>query len=86
MAKAAAKETSYKEMLGKVEAIVETVADPDIDLDELVGKVEEGYGLIRAMRSRLEKTKLKVEKLREEYDDLAEDDEAGSSPDKLLIV
>ena len=65
---------SYKEMLGKVESIVELVSDPDLDLDELVAKVEEGYGLIRKMRTRLEDTKLKVEALREEYEDLDNQD------------
>ena len=70
-----AKETknkSYQEMLTKVETLVDQVADPDLDLDAMVARVEEGYGLIREMRTRLESTQLKVEALRQEYEDLGE--------------
>jgi exonuclease VII small subunit len=39
-----------------------------LDLDAMVGKVERGYGLIKAMRQRLEETRQKVEHLRVELE------------------
>ena len=55
---------SYRAMLEEVEAICREVGSADLDLDEMVGKIEKGYGLIKAMRGRLEETKTKVEALR----------------------
>lgn len=55
---------TYNGMLAEVEAICREVADPQIDLDMLVRKVERGYGLIKAMRARLADTKTKIEELR----------------------
>jgi exodeoxyribonuclease VII small subunit len=59
---------TYKAMLAAVEALVREVADPDLDLDAMVGKVEAGYGLIKKMRARLDETKQKVEELRLEIE------------------
>jgi exodeoxyribonuclease VII small subunit len=59
---------TYKAMLAKVEGIVRDVASPELDLDEMVGKIEQGYGLIKEMRSRLEQTKEKIEKLRMDFE------------------
>lgn len=55
---------SYKLMLEDVETICREVASPDLDLDAMVKKIEQGYGLIKVMRARLEETKGKVEQLR----------------------
>ena len=55
---------TYRAMLEEVESICREVGSPDLDLDAMVGKIEKGYGLIKAMRGRLEETKSKVEALR----------------------
>jgi exodeoxyribonuclease VII small subunit len=59
---------TYKTMLAEVEGIVRDVGAPDLDLDEMVQKVETGYGLIKTMRARLDQTKKKIEELRLEFD------------------
>lgn len=59
---------SYKAMLQEVEALVKEVGQPDLELDAMVGKIERGYSLIKAMRARLETTKEKVEQLRLDFE------------------
>ena len=59
---------TYQVMLSEIETIVRDVASPDLDLDDMVGKVERGYTLIKAMRTRLEETKGKIEHLRQEFE------------------
>ena len=58
----------FSAMLGEVEAIVANIESGDMDLDDLVEKIEVGYGLIRKMRLRLDETKQKIETLRVEYE------------------
>lgn len=60
--------STYKAMLEQVEAIVREVGSPELDLDEMVGKIEQGYGLIKSMRTRLDQTKEKIEKLRMDFE------------------
>lgn len=62
------KNENYQKMLEKVEGIVEEISDPEMDLDKMVAKVENGYELIKKMRERLEVTKEQVEKLRKNFD------------------
>lgn len=59
---------TYKAMLTEVESIVRDVSASDLDLDDLVAKIEKGYGLIKAMRSRLDETKGRIEKLRMDFE------------------
>ena len=59
---------SYKAMLEEVESIVTNISSQQLDLDEMITKVEKGYGIIKKMRGRLDETKEKVEKLRIEYE------------------
>lgn len=59
---------SYGKMLQDVETIVREVGSPDLDLDAMVSKIEEGYGLIKTMRTRLDETKQKVDQLRNEFE------------------
>ena len=58
---------TYKEMLDEVESIVREVASPEMDLDDMVGKVERGYALIKTMRERLDATREKIDKLQQQY-------------------
>ena len=60
---------TYRQMLEKVEVLISEVSSSEIDLDDMVGKVEEGYQLIRTMRQRLQETKGKIEKLRVEFEE-----------------
>jgi exodeoxyribonuclease VII small subunit len=68
MAKDTKESRRYQDMLSEVESIVSEIGNDQLDLDVMVTKIERGYGLIREMRSRLESTKAKVEKLRVEFD------------------
>lgn len=62
---AAPKESeTYQAMLAEIDAIVRAVGSPELELDELVRKIERGYGLIKAMRGRLDETKQRIEELR----------------------
>jgi exodeoxyribonuclease VII small subunit len=58
---------NYQGMLKEVENIVAAMGTPGMDLDEMVANVERGYHLIKQMRTRLDETKGKIEKLRAEY-------------------
>lgn len=58
---------TYQQMLNEVESIVKNISEPDIDLDDMVTKVEKGYDLIQAMRNRLETTKERIETLHQQY-------------------
>ena len=67
---------SYQQMLEEVEGIVRSVSGGPLDLDEVVTRVEKGYKLIKQMRTRLDTTKAKIEKLRTEF----EQDDAVQEP------
>ncbi len=60
---------TYQRMLEEVEGIVREIASPDLDLDQMVGKVERGYELIRAMKLRLDNTKARIDQLNERFDE-----------------
>lgn len=59
---------AYQEMLNEVETIVRDVSGSQIDLDQMVGKVERGYHLIQAMQDRLAQTKSRIEELSSKFD------------------
>ncbi len=58
---------NYQQMLQDVEILLQEVASGNLDLDEMVAKVEKGYGLIKTMRERLQDVKGKIEKLHADY-------------------
>lgn len=70
---------TYRHMLEKVESLLTEVSASDVDLDAMVGKVEEGYRVIRHMRERLLETKGKIEKLRLEFEDVEATPEKNAS-------
>jgi len=59
---------TYGKMLEEVDAIVKGLSSGDIDLDHMVGEVERGYALIKAMRQRLQLTRSRVEDLRKDLE------------------
>lgn len=71
----------YQKMMGEVEAIVAELSSPNLDLDEMVVKVEKGYALIHKMRERLNTVKGKIEKLHAEYSEPAAVEKPTSSDD-----
>ena len=80
MSKATSKAPSgktYQAMLEDVEGIVRAVGAGQLDLDEVVAKIEEGYKLIKTMRTRLDATKSKVEELRAEFEKETKPDQAA---------
>lgn len=58
--------SSFKDMMSEVERIIESVGSESVDLDQLVIQVEKGYELIQKMQTKLDDTKLKIEKLKPE--------------------
>lgn len=58
----------YSQMLQRVEDIVHQISTNDIDLDDMVEKVEEGYHLIQKMRDKLATTKERIEDLHKKYE------------------
>lgn len=59
---------TYQHMLAQVEQLVSEIGHPDLDLDDIVTKVEKGFTLIQDMRTRLETVKNKVETIRDQFD------------------
>jgi exodeoxyribonuclease VII small subunit len=59
---------TYQSMLGELDDIVRQVSQGHMDLDAIVSRVEYGYKLIATMRQRLDATKLRVEKLRVDFE------------------
>jgi exodeoxyribonuclease VII small subunit len=67
--KSAGKESqTYQAMLTELDEIVRNVGQGQLDLDEIVSKIEHGYKLISTMRERLDTTKARVEKLRVSFE------------------
>lgn len=58
----------YQAMLEEVEGIVKEMSSPELDLDQMVTKVERGYELIQTMRTRLQQTKERIDDLHQKYD------------------
>lgn len=58
----------YSSMLREVEVIVDEISTSNIDLDQMVEKVEKGFNLIKQMRERLQETKEKIETIRNDFD------------------
>lgn len=59
---------TYQQMFAKVEAIVQSVASTEVELETMVDKVEEGFKLIGCMRERLEQTKQRIDVLKTQYE------------------
>ena len=59
---------AYQSMLQEVEEIVRSVASPEMDLDQMVGRVERGYELIQKMQERLDTTKERVDELSKKFE------------------
>jgi exodeoxyribonuclease VII small subunit len=59
---------TYQAMLSELDEIVRTVGQGQLDLDQVVEKIEHGYKLISVMRHRLDQTKAKVEALRVDFE------------------
>ena len=65
---AVAESASYAGMMRRVESIIQSVGDEQLDLDQLVKHVEEGYGLIQQMQQRLQDAKGKIETLQQSFE------------------
>ncbi|MGE0174261.1 MAG: exodeoxyribonuclease VII small subunit [Oligoflexales bacterium] len=59
---------SYQKMLQDVESIVEELSASDMDLDDMVKKVETGYELIHKMKARLDQVKGSIDELHHKYE------------------
>ena len=68
---------TYNTMMGEVEGIITSIQSDNVDLDQLVAKVEKGYQLIGKMRERLDQTKGKVDELRASFEQSSGGDTDG---------
>jgi exodeoxyribonuclease VII small subunit len=73
---------TYQSMLGELDELVRQVSQGQMDLDDIVGRVEHGYKLIATMRERLDATKTRVEKLRVDFESKEPKDGAITSTKK----
>ena len=55
--------TKYSKMLEEVDAIAASIEDGEVDLDQLVTKIERGYTLIESMKERLDSTETRIEEI-----------------------
>lgn len=62
-------QNNYTARLYRVEKIVEELGSNNLNLDEVVGKVEEGYKLIAELKQKLGETKMRVEQLRQKFEE-----------------
>jgi exodeoxyribonuclease VII small subunit len=70
---------TYQAMLTELDDIVRQVGQGQLDLDDIVNKIEHGYKLIGTMRERLDTTKAKVEKLRVDFEKNTPEHSSGDS-------
>ena len=70
---------TYQTMLSELDDIVRHVGQGQLDLDEIVSKIEHGYKLIATMRERLDATKAKVEKLRVDFEKTTPERDSGEA-------
>jgi len=63
-----ADKASFREELERLESIVRTLEEQDIDLDEALSLFEEGIGRLKTARSLLEDSQLKVKRVLEDAD------------------
>lgn len=57
---------AFENALERLEKIVGELEEGELPLDDAIGRFEEGLGLVKACRARLEEAELKVKKLMEE--------------------
>ncbi len=69
MTKTVPESKKYGEMLAEVEGIIGGMQGEEVDLDEMISKIERGYQLIKAMRERLGEARQRVETLRQTYEE-----------------
>ena len=77
---------AYQSMLGELDEIVRAVGQGQLDLDDVVGKIDHGYKLIATMRERLDATKARVERLRVDFEGSDSSSKASTSKAKKSTV
>ena len=63
-----ARNPTFEEALGKLEAIVESMEDGGTPLAEMISKYEEGNKLLKVCEARLKEAELKIEQLKKKRD------------------
>lgn len=58
----------YAKLQTKLENIVKDIGSEEIELDQLIAKVEEGYQLIDKMRKRLQATKDNLDEIMQRHE------------------
>ena len=57
----------YKEALERLDEIIASIDDEDIDVDELSLKVKEAVELLRVCKTRIDKAEMEVKKVVEDF-------------------
>jgi exodeoxyribonuclease VII small subunit len=60
--------TSFREEFERLEEIVRTLEDKDLDLDEALTLFEEGVGRLKSARSLLKESEVRVKRVLEDAD------------------
>ena len=58
---------TFSQMMAELNSLIESLALNEADLDEMVKTVERGYSLIKSMQERLDKSRMKIESLKPEF-------------------
>jgi exodeoxyribonuclease VII small subunit len=74
MARDGSDETSYREALAEIEAILADLERDAVDVDELALKVSRAADLIRVCRSRIADARMQVEEIVADLDDAEVED------------
>ena len=60
-------EIKYKEALERLDEIIGSIEDEDVDVDELSLKVKEAVELIRVCKARIDKAEVEVKKVVDDF-------------------
>ena len=60
----------YQDMLSEVEKLIGEISTSELDLDDMILKVERGYELIHSMKGRIDGAKNRIEELHRKYEDV----------------
>jgi exodeoxyribonuclease VII small subunit len=59
------KKIKFKEAFEKLETIIKEIENEGLDLDEMIGKYEEGLELVKMCKAKLDEFEIKVKEMRE---------------------
>ena len=73
---------SYGEAAARLEEILATIEEGEVDIDALSGLVEEAAGLVTLCRSKIRSAEVQVTKITEQLERDTDDDEGATGEDR----